>query len=157
MFPRPGVGRAPLRSSGDHAGMVGASSAKKTLTPDRRPPLCRGGVCPPFNTPGLGSGWKHFTAWCRRQTLSRLLPDPETVGLYITACASGASERGAKPHSVFNIERAPGCHPAGTCYPARHGASIARIAPSPLSWPASATATPAPPPFRKRRFAALKT
>tara|TARA_R110002020_G_scaffold475754_1_gene712045 strand:+ start:122 stop:1303 length:1182 start_codon:yes stop_codon:yes gene_type:complete len=51
------------------------------------------------------SDWKHFTAWCRRQNLSPLPPDPETVGLYITACASGASERGAKPHSVSTIER----------------------------------------------------
>ncbi|MFC4227685.1 site-specific integrase [Hoeflea alexandrii] len=49
--------------------------------------------------------WKHFSAWCRRQNLSPLPPDPEVVGLYITACASGAVERGAKPHSVSTIER----------------------------------------------------
>ena len=49
--------------------------------------------------------WKHFTAWCRRQNLSPLPPDPEVVGLYITACASGAAERGAKPNSVSTIER----------------------------------------------------
>ena len=35
--------------------------------------------------------WKHFTAWCRRQNLSPLPPDPQVVGLYITACASGAA------------------------------------------------------------------
>ena len=51
------------------------------------------------------SDWKHFSAWCRRQNLSPLPPDPETVGLYITACASGASERGAKSNSVSTIER----------------------------------------------------
>jgi integrase len=51
------------------------------------------------------SDWKHFTAWCRRQNLSPLPPDPEVVGLYITACASGAAERGAKPNSVSTIER----------------------------------------------------
>ena len=51
------------------------------------------------------SDWKHFTAWCRRQNLSPLPPDPEVVGLYITACASGAAERGVKPNSVSTIER----------------------------------------------------
>ena len=51
------------------------------------------------------SDWKHFTAWCRRQNLSPLPPDPEVVGLYITACASGSAERGAKPNSVSTIER----------------------------------------------------
>jgi len=51
------------------------------------------------------SDWKHFIAWCRRQNLSPLPPNPEVVGLYITACASGAAERGAKPNSVSTIER----------------------------------------------------
>ncbi|MBA69770.1 MAG: integrase [Rhizobiales bacterium] len=51
------------------------------------------------------SDWKHFTAWCRRQNLSPLPPNPEVIGLYITACASGAAERGAKPNSVSTIER----------------------------------------------------
>jgi integrase len=51
------------------------------------------------------SDWKHFSAWCRRQNLSPLPPNPEVVGLYITACASGAAERGAKPNSVSTIER----------------------------------------------------
>lgn len=43
------------------------------------------------------SDWKHFTAWCRRQNLSPLLPDPEIVGLYITACASGTAGRVIPP------------------------------------------------------------
>lgn len=55
------------------------------------------------------SDWKHFAAWCRRQNLSPLPPDPETVGLYITACASGSTvgtaRRGSKPNSVSTIER----------------------------------------------------
>lgn len=51
------------------------------------------------------SDWKHFSAWCRRQNLPPLPPDPEIVGLYITACASGAAERGMKPNSVSTIER----------------------------------------------------
>ena len=55
------------------------------------------------------SDWKHFTAWCRRQGLAHMPPDPHTVGLYITACASGSAigtpTRGAKPNSVTTIER----------------------------------------------------
>lgn len=53
--------------------------------------------------------WKHFAAWCRRQNLSPLPPDPQVVGLYITACASGSAvgtpTRGGKPNSVSTIER----------------------------------------------------
>jgi len=49
--------------------------------------------------------WKHFSAWCRRQNFSPLPPEPQVVGLYITACASGTAERGAKPNSVSTIER----------------------------------------------------
>lgn len=55
------------------------------------------------------SDWKHFPAWCRRQNLSALLPDPQVVGLHITACASGSAvgtpARGSKPNSVSTIER----------------------------------------------------
>lgn len=49
--------------------------------------------------------WKHFCAWCRRQNLEVLRPDPQTVGLYITACASGKVTGGKKPNSVSTIER----------------------------------------------------
>lgn len=52
-----------------------------------------------------GSDWKHFAAWCRRQGLSVYPPDPRTVGLYITDCASGAATTGRKPNSVTTIER----------------------------------------------------
>ncbi|WP_075292963.1 tyrosine-type recombinase/integrase [Pararhizobium arenae] len=51
------------------------------------------------------SDWKHFSAWCRRSGLSPLPPHPQTVGLYITACASGAAERGMKANAVSTIER----------------------------------------------------
>ena len=67
------------------------------------------------------SDWKHFAAWCRRQNLSPLPPEPQIVGLYITACASGsafgtgvdatssrttdAAARKKKPNSVSTIER----------------------------------------------------
>ncbi|MGY5810149.1 site-specific integrase [Rhizobium sp. LEGMi198b] len=49
--------------------------------------------------------WKHFSAWCRRSGLAALPPHPQTVGLYITACASGTAERGMKPNTVSTIER----------------------------------------------------
>ncbi|MFJ1311824.1 tyrosine-type recombinase/integrase [Agrobacterium sp. P15N1-A] len=51
------------------------------------------------------SDWKHFSGWCRRQGLEILPPAPHTVGLYITACASGAAITGRKPNSVTTIER----------------------------------------------------
>ena len=51
------------------------------------------------------SDWKHFCAWCRRQNLPPLPPDPQIVGLYITACASGAAAADRKPNSVSTIER----------------------------------------------------
>ena len=49
--------------------------------------------------------WRHFSGWCRRAGLSPLPPDPQVVGLYITACASGAATPGGKPNSVSTIER----------------------------------------------------
>jgi integrase len=47
--------------------------------------------------------WRHFAAWARRQNLPALPPDPQIIGLYIAACASGAAA--AKPFSVSTIER----------------------------------------------------
>jgi integrase len=49
--------------------------------------------------------WRHFASWCRRQGLEMLPPDPQTVGLYITACASGTVTGDKKPNSVSTIER----------------------------------------------------
>lgn len=51
------------------------------------------------------SDWRHFTSWCRRHALEMLPPLPETIGLYITACASGAATTDRKPNSVATIER----------------------------------------------------
>lgn len=51
------------------------------------------------------SDWKHFAAWCRRSNPAALPPHPQIVGLYITACASGTAEKGAKANSVSTIER----------------------------------------------------
>jgi integrase len=49
--------------------------------------------------------WKHFAAWARRQGLDILSPDPQIVGLYITACAAGKAAAGGKASSVATIER----------------------------------------------------
>lgn len=49
------------------------------------------------------SDWRHFASWCRRQGFSLIPPDPQTVGLYITALASG-TDAGEKK-SVSTIER----------------------------------------------------
>ena len=47
--------------------------------------------------------WRHYSAWTRRQNLPALPPDPQVLGLYIAACASGAA--GPQPCSVSTIER----------------------------------------------------
>jgi integrase len=49
------------------------------------------------------SDWRHYTGWTRRHGLPTLPPDPQIVGLYIAACASGALT--GKPGSVRTIER----------------------------------------------------
>ena len=51
------------------------------------------------------SDWKQYLSWCRRQGLDHLPPDPQVVGLYITACASGAATGTRKPAAVSSIER----------------------------------------------------
>ncbi|MGO4339372.1 site-specific integrase [Labrys sp. KB_33_2] len=51
------------------------------------------------------SDWRHFSSWCRRQGLEVLPPSPQIVGLYITACASGALTADRRPNSVSTIER----------------------------------------------------
>ncbi|MER8727565.1 site-specific integrase [Mesorhizobium sp. M1027] len=49
--------------------------------------------------------WKHFSSWCRRQGSEMFPPDPEVVGLYIAACASGTATGDKKPNTVSTIER----------------------------------------------------
>jgi len=53
------------------------------------------------------SDWRHFASWCRRQGFELMPPNPQTVGLYITALASG-STAGTGPGAkklVSTIER----------------------------------------------------
>jgi integrase len=51
--------------------------------------------------------WKHFASWCRRQGFELMPPDPQVVGLYITALASGtdAGMATGEKKSVATIER----------------------------------------------------
>lgn len=49
--------------------------------------------------------WAHFTGWCRRQGVTPTPPDPQVIGLYATACASGAAAKDGKPNAVSTIER----------------------------------------------------
>lgn len=49
--------------------------------------------------------WRHFLAWTRRQNLPALPPDPQVVGLYIAAEASGAADPAGTPSAVSTIER----------------------------------------------------
>lgn len=51
------------------------------------------------------SDWRHFASWCRRQGVEMVPSDPQVVGLYITACASGKAAGDKKPNSVSTIER----------------------------------------------------
>jgi hypothetical protein len=50
------------------------------------------------------SDWRHFSSWLRRQGFAQLPPDPQTVGLYLAACAGGAGA-GSQPTSVATLER----------------------------------------------------
>src|ERR1700677_4076673 len=49
------------------------------------------------------SDWRHYLAWTRRHAFPALPPDPQVLGLYIAACASGAIT--GKPDSVATLER----------------------------------------------------
>jgi integrase len=54
--------------------------------------------------------WRQFAAWLRRQGLDPLPPEPQTVGLYLTACMEGVL--GREPVSVATLER----RIAGICW-----------------------------------------
>ena len=57
----------------------------------------------PNTNRAYAADWRHYSAWARRQNLPALPPDPQVLGLYIAACASGAA--GPKACSVSTIER----------------------------------------------------
>jgi integrase len=49
--------------------------------------------------------WRHFLKWADQQGLPPFPPDPQVIGLYIAAQASGAADRGGRPSAVATIER----------------------------------------------------
>jgi len=54
------------------------------------------------------SDWRHFAGSRRRQGIDTLAPDPQVVGLYVAACASGATgagPTGCRADKVSTIER----------------------------------------------------
>ena len=64
--------------------------------------------------------WRHFSSWLRRQGLRQLPPDPQTVGLYLAACADGGVSAGAR-----NIG---GVHAGAQNIGAGHGAEPTSVA-----------------------------
>ncbi|MGP8123225.1 MAG: tyrosine-type recombinase/integrase [Xanthobacteraceae bacterium] len=56
------------------------------------------------------SDWRQFASWLRRQGFDALSADPQTVGLYLAACAAGAGR--STPMSVASLER----RLAGICW-----------------------------------------
>ena len=69
-----------------------------------KPPATTPKPPPPANTrKAYGSDWRHFSGWARRHGLPALPPDPQVLGLYVAACASGAIT--GKPDSVATLER----------------------------------------------------
>ena len=85
--------------------------------------------------------WRDYLRWRARQGLDlRPLADPECVGLYLAALASGAKGAGGRPRTVGTIERrgsppSSGTSPRGPC------PSTARTAMSRPCSPASGAPT----------------
>ena len=91
-----------------HQGRMSRPSAPPELEQPGRAPLparlaplaetardyARAATSPNTNR-AYAADWRHFSAWARRQNLPALPPDPQVLGLYIAACASGAA--GPKP------------------------------------------------------------
>src|SRR4051794_31863577 len=59
----------------------------------------------PNTVRAYAADWRHYCAWLAAQGFGELPPDPERVGLYITACASGTGSASGRPDSVRTIER----------------------------------------------------
>ena len=87
--PAPAVARLPARLVGlaekarDYAKASSAANTRRAYAAD----------------------WRHYTTWARRQNLEPLPPDPQVIGLYIAAQASGAAAGDRKASSVGTIER----------------------------------------------------
>ena len=96
MFPRrrPPVAKPPLSRRERRRSCKTSRSARATT------PKPRARKTPAAPTPPTGGT---IPAWTRRHGLPALPPDSQVVGLYISACASGALT--GKPCSVRTIER----------------------------------------------------
>lgn len=74
--------------------------------------------------------WRHFSAWCRRNGFEPLPPEVQTIGLYISACASGSAA--GEAHRACYPFRSPqlnaACRPRLELYQARFCARSIRSA-----------------------------
>ena len=103
------------------AGVAGATGAGLPVSLDRLADRARSyaEASNSANTRrAYASDWRHYAGWCRRQGLDASVADPQVVGLYIAACASGQSgavgvssavrvsgAAGRPPDKVSTIER----------------------------------------------------
>ena len=120
--PQIGAAAPQRRVAGGQATPLPPSRRPRTArsAPHRIPPpepacqgRCKTSPKPPATTPkppasentrkAYGSDWRHFSGWARRHGLPALPPDPQILGLYVAACASGATT--GKPDSVATLER----------------------------------------------------
>jgi integrase len=103
------MNRITAHPSAEPAARDRVTEAVETPThPERLAKRARGDVeaSGSANTRRAYSGdWKHFSAWCRRNGLEVMPPDPHVVGRYATACASGEADPKSKTNSVSTIER----------------------------------------------------
>ncbi|MBX9933506.1 MAG: tyrosine-type recombinase/integrase [Methylobacterium sp.] len=87
-WPESQDGTAPLPSSlRDLARAARAYAARKDSANTRR---------------AYDSDWRQFARWCRRQGFAPDVPDPQTLGLYLTAAADG---HGLAKAAVSTLER----------------------------------------------------
>ena len=52
-----------------------------------------------------GADWRAYAAWCRKRGLFEPSPEPQLIGLYLTALASERQAGGQGPLNVRSIER----------------------------------------------------
>ena len=82
--------------------------------------------------------WRHFSSWLRRQGLPNSPPDPQTVGLYLAACADGVGLARDAPASPLSSAACPAF--AGATASSASRSTPATATSRPFS-PASAAAT----------------
>ena len=92
------------------------------------------------------SDWRHFESWCRRAVVE-IAPDPQTIGLYLAACASTSSVQTIErrlsaltwqfaqraPRSIAPIDTSPRCSPVSVGSTGGHPRKKKRSCPTTLS------------------------